>query len=148
MKSRAEQVGFSLVEVVLALGIVAISILSIFGLLATGGRANHTAVEQTAAGDILTQITGDFRATPRTSSITPVFAINIGSPATVYFDSERRPSRTSNSNSRYRIDISFPASGGGRGATFVYLRAIWPAAADPSLRTTDSAEMFVALDRN
>src|SRR6476660_9521923 len=59
--------GFSLVEVTLALGVTAVALITIFGLLVTGTQTNHTAVEQTYSSDILTAVAADLRATPKTS---------------------------------------------------------------------------------
>ena len=97
--SAQPQLGFSLVEVTLALGVAAISFMAIFGLLVTGTQTNHTAIEQSASSDILTAVAVDLRATPRTSpagSATtslqfqiPIPAIPVPSPGptptTLYF---------------------------------------------------------------
>lgn len=154
--------GFSLLEVTLALGVAAVSILAIFGLLTTGTKVNYTSTEQSSSSDILTAIAGDLRATPKTTPLggaatSPFYSISIPpnpvtsspTPTTLYFNSQGQFATTLQTNSRYRLVVTFLPNGTGtRTATFVNLRLTWPAAATPSAISTDSAETFVALDRN
>jgi uncharacterized protein (TIGR02598 family) len=146
---------FSLVEVTLALGVAAVALLAIFGLLATGLQINRTATEQAASSDILTAVANDLRATPATTAISTQFAIAIPpNPVvtpigtTLYLDSTGQSSTSLDSASRYRLVSTFLPNGGGRTATLVSLRLTWPAAADPTKTSTGAAEIFVALDRN
>lgn len=140
--------GFTLVEVVLALGVAAVSLLAIFGLLATGLQVNHTSTEQTASMEILTAVVSDLRATPAPTNVSLQFGITIPNNTTLYFDAVGRPSGTLSSDSRYRMVITFLPSTGGRTATQVNLRITWPAGADPTSPKTHASELFVALDRN
>jgi uncharacterized protein (TIGR02598 family) len=146
---------FSLVEITLALGVAAVSLLAIFGLLATGSQVNHTAAEQTASTDILMAVANDLRATPSTTDTSlqygitiPANPVNSSSSTTIYFDSTGGFSTSLTSGSRYRVAITFLSTSAARFATRVALRVTWPAAADPASANTQSAEMFVALDRN
>jgi uncharacterized protein (TIGR02598 family) len=163
MKLKASsRCGFSLVEVTLALGVAAFSMIAIFGLLVTGSQTNHTAIEQTASSDILAAVAADLRATPKTTPLggattSPQFSIAVSSnpvgattSSTLYFTAQGQSSTSLNAGSaRYRLVITFlPNGAGSRTATFVDLRMTWPAAADPASATTSSAETFVALDRN
>jgi uncharacterized protein (TIGR02598 family) len=151
--------GFSLVEVTLALGVAAVSLVAIFSLLPIGLQTSHNAIEQSASADILATVVADLRATPPTSppgsdATSTQFHINIpGSPVssrasiTMYFDSEGQLS-SSASTSRYRLTITFPSNGGGsRTATFVDLRVTWPGIVDPE-NASGVAETFIAFDRN
>src|SRR5438445_2309144 len=91
---------FSLVEVTLALGVAAVALIAIFGLLVTGSQTNHTATEQSSSSDILTAVAADLRATPKTlppggATPSPQFKINIpanpvaaATSSTLYFTSE------------------------------------------------------------
>jgi uncharacterized protein (TIGR02598 family) len=161
MKPRASFKGFSLVEVALALGVAAISMIAIFGLLVTGSQTNHTAIEQTASSDILTAVAADLRATPKTTPLggattSPQFSIAVPSnpvgattSSTLYFNAQGQSSTSLNAGSRYRLVITFvPNGAGSRTATFVDLRMTWPAAATPTNANTGAAETFIALDRN
>lgn len=144
---------FSLVEVTLALGIISFSLLAIFGLFATGSRLSHTASEQTASVGILSAVTADLRATPKTVSTSVQFGIAIpGTPGgnsttTLYFDSTGQSSTALNGSSRYRLVVTFVPNGGTVSATLADLRLTWPAAALPTNANTEASEIFVALDR-
>jgi len=58
---------FSLVEVALALGVAALSMLVIFSLLPIGLQTNQRSLEQTTSADILSAVVADLRATPVTN---------------------------------------------------------------------------------
>lgn len=154
MRLRCSYQAFSLVEITLALGVAAVSLLAIVGLLAVGAQTNHAATEQSASVDLLISIASDLRATPSTVPTSVQFGIPIpnnsdGGSTTLYFDSSGRSSSSPASDgSRYRVEITFLPNSGGRLATFVTLRMTWPAAADPANPATGAAEIFVALDRS
>lgn len=161
MKSRFEQRdGFSLVEVTLALGVAAISLLAIFSLLPVGIQTNQRAIEQTASADILSAVAADLRATrvtnPRGGAATSLqFAISIpanpvtgATTTTLFFNSEGQVATSLRSNSRYRLTVTFlPNGSDARTATFADLKMTWPAAATVT-NAQGSAEMFAAFDRN
>ncbi len=152
--SLPRSAGFSLVEITLALGVAAVSLLAVFGLLAAGAQTNRSATEQTRAVNIISAVATDLRATP--SALSRSLQYHISIPAnpvsrtstTLYFDSSGQSSTALRSNSRYRLVVTFLPNGSGRAATLVALRLTWPAAADPGNATTGSAEVFTALDRS
>ena len=148
---------FSLVEVTLALGVAAVSLLVIFSLLPIGLQTNQRAIEQTASADILSAVAADLRATPVTSprgGAATSTQFNISIPAagstgttTIFFNSAGQLV-SSTENPRYRITITFPSTGSGaKTATFADLKVTWPAAAAIT-NAQGSAEMFAAFDRN
>jgi Tfp pilus assembly protein PilV len=151
--------GFSLVEVTLALGVASVGLIAIFGLLPVGLRTNQDAAQQIAAGDILGAVTADLRATPATTprgeaAVSHQFAINIPTnpvgetiTSTLFFSGEGQFSASANSESRYRLTITFFQNAGSRAPTLAFLKMTWPAAASP-VNATNSAEMFLGLDRN
>jgi uncharacterized protein (TIGR02598 family) len=165
--------GFSLVEVTLAVGVAAVSLLAIFALLPIGLKTNQVAIEQSVSTDILSALVADLRATPVTNprgGATTSQRFAIGIPAnpvssfttvTLFFNTEGQCSTdlegsTKSDGSgwdpplqaRYRGTITFVPNGAGtRSATFVNLKATWPAAAALA-NAGGSAEMFLALDRN
>jgi uncharacterized protein (TIGR02598 family) len=152
------QHGFSLIEVTLALGVAAISLLVIFSLLPVGLQTNQRSIGQTASADILSSVVADLRATPVTNprggSITSnQFGISIpaaGSTGTttLFFNSAGQSSSSQEPDSRYRLTITFASSGGGtKTATLADLHVTWPAAAAVA-KAQGSAEMFAAFDRN
>ncbi len=174
MKTRAlERCSFSLVEVTLALGVAAVSLLAIFALLPVGLKTNQVAIEHRASADVLSGVVADLRATPVTNprggaATSPRFAIEIPAnptsnvtTTTLFFNTagqcstdlegSAKPDGSSWDpplHARYRVTITFMPNGPGtRTATLVNLKTTWPAAAEVG-NTDGSAELFLALDRN
>jgi uncharacterized protein (TIGR02598 family) len=156
MKLQCRHTSFSLVEVTIALGVAAICLIGIFGLLPIGLQTDQNATEQSRALGISSVVIADLRATPGSGSGTsPQLGISIPAPSTtsvsaapLYFNSEGQSSTSLTSESRYRVSIMFPAnSTGGRVATWVNLKITWPAGASPT-DATGALETFTALDRN
>ena len=157
MKSRARH-AFSLIEVTLALGVAATSLLVIFSLLPIGLQTNQRSIEQTVAADILSAVVADLRATaptnpPGIGTTSTQFRINIpaiGSTGTttLFFNGAGQYATFPQTDSRYRVTIRFVSNGGGaRTATFADLQVTWPAKA-ASATAQGMAEMFAAFDRN
>jgi uncharacterized protein (TIGR02598 family) len=144
--------GFSLVEVTLALGIAAFCLIALFGLLPLGIQTNQNSISQTAAASVLSSVVADLRATPKTSLTSLQFEITFGTAEILYFDGEGRAVAPTDVNAtpRYRVTIAFPPSPAGSFApTFVSLKISWPALVDPA--TTAPAgliDTFTALDRH
>ncbi len=160
---RQSTFAFSLVELTLAIGIAAFCLIAVFGLMPMGVRTNRNATSQTQATNIMAAVVADLRATPKTagtwSGTSSQFCIALGTPATLYFDSEGRcSSDLAGSTSpcgfswvpalqaRYRVRVTFPSVGN---LTYADLKASWPAPVDP-VTTTPSGfvEIFAALDRS
>lgn len=158
-RAPVDRRGFSLVEVTLALGVASVCLIAIFGLLPVGLRTNQDAAQEVAAGDILGTVMADLRATPATTprgeaTASQQFAINIpanpvseATTSTLFFSGEGQFSASVNSESRYRLTITFLPNAGSRSATLAHLKMTWPAAASP-VNATSSAEIFLGLDRN
>ena len=157
-RAVVDRCGFSLVEVTLALGVASVCLIAIFGLLPVGLQTNQDAIRQVASADILGAVITDLRATPATTprgeaTVSRQFAINIPTnpvseaiTSTLFFTGEGQPSASVNSESRYRLTITFLPNAGSRAATLAHLTMTWPAPASPV--NASSAEMFLALDRN
>jgi len=72
--------GFSLIEVVIALGIASFCLITVFALLPIGINTNQNAFEQTAAAGIATAIAADLHGTPTVSTIAPTGTAITSSP--------------------------------------------------------------------
>ena len=152
---RRRRLGFSLIEVTLALGVAAVSLLVIFSLLPVGLQTNQRSIEQTASADILSAVAADLRATPVTTprgnaTTSKQFAINIpaagaAGTTTLFLNATGQPNSILQTDSRYRLTITFVSNGGG--ATLADLKVTWPAPAT-IVDAQGSAEMFAAFDRN
>ena len=151
-RDRYRSVGFSLVEVTVALGIAAFCLIGLFGLLPLGVQTNQSSISQTAAASVLSSVVADLRATPKTGLTSQQFEITFGTAKTLYFDSEGRAVAPPDASAtpRYRVTIAFPPSPVGSFApTFVSLKVSWPASVDPATATpAGSIETFTALDRH
>jgi uncharacterized protein (TIGR02598 family) len=139
---------FSLIEVTLALGVAAVSLIAIFGLLPIGAETSRDAASQTAAINILANLTADIRATPNASSMSSQYNVTFGIPQTLYFDELGDFTANPTSESKYRVDIAYPASSGrSRAPMYVRLAVVWPAQANPA-KATATAQLFAAFDRH
>jgi len=157
---------FSLVEVVIALGVTIFCLIALFGLLSVGLRSNRTTIEQASATSILSASVADLYATPQTvppgaatSSLqynikipaNPVTASNPGTVTALYFPANGQLSTNATpANSAYLLTVTpiVPSTGGGtRTATFLDLKVTWPANVTPA-NAAGTVETFVSLNRN
>src|SRR6266487_966428 len=147
-RSIVSAAAFSLVELTLAIGIAAFCLIAVFGLMPVGVQTNRSATSQTAATNIVTAVIADLRATPKTpgtwTGTSSQFGIPLGTSMTLYFDSAGQFTTSLETNSRYQLNITFPATGN---LTYADLKVTWPAAATPA-NASGSTEMFAAFDRN
>ena len=164
---------FSLVEVTLALGLAALSLITVFGLVPVAVLTNRNATSQTAATNIAALAVADLRAaktaspmlgiiipTDPTSSpqfvppnIVPCFGGQTSISSQVrYFDGQGVATSSFSSSSLYRLIVTFvknTTATATTGAMYVNVKVTWPAANDPcAITPSGSVEMFAALDRN
>jgi uncharacterized protein (TIGR02598 family) len=142
---RWSKEAFSLVEVTLALGVMAFCLIAVFGLLPVGLSSNQAAIQQTGAVDLLIALDTDLRSTLKTATSSPRFSISIPGGALLYFRENGVPD--SQTNSRYRVLVSFIAPSN-RMATTGRILITWPAQQDDPQKARGSVDEFVALDRN
>lgn len=149
MKKPLHPDAFSLVEVTLALGVAALSLIAIFGLLPVGMSTDRHAIGQSIAMDILSAVSADLRGTPNTSTTSTQFNIPFGASTTLFFD-ETGNITAAVTRAIYRLTVAFPPNVAGmNAATFVDLKITWPAALDPATSTpAGSVEAFGAFDRH
>jgi len=144
---------FSLVELTLALGIAAVCLIAVFGLVPVGVQTNRNATSQTFATNILSGVVSDIRASPKGSSTTPKYKIrrSKSNTTTVCFDGEGQPDPLGGQignvpcragNWRYRLYVKiYPTTALTNQnfipycANYVDLKLVWPAAADPLTAT-------------
>ena len=138
---------FSLVELVIALGVAAFCLIAVFGLMPVGMQTNRNATSQTAATNIIAGIVADLRATPAAATTSPQFGITFGTDKTLYFDTSGQASTSLSTDSRYRLSITWNSAP--TGLHYAALKVTWPAAADPEVTTPNgSVETFAAFDRS
>jgi uncharacterized protein (TIGR02598 family) len=139
---------FSLIEVTLALGVAAVCLIAVSGLLPVGVQTNKRTTSQTAATNIIAAVVADLRATPKTpgtwTGTSSQFGIPLGISTQLYVDSAGQFTTSLDANSRYQVNVTFPSTGN---LTYADLKVTWPAAATPA-NASGSVEMFAAFDRN
>jgi uncharacterized protein (TIGR02598 family) len=139
---------FSLVEITLALGVMAICLLAVLGLLPIASNTNRSAAADTAAASLAAAVLADIRATPKTATSSTQFAVPLGINSVLFFDAEGQATPTANNTSIYRVDTTFPTnSSGTNAATFVYVKVSWPAAASAA-NAAGAAQIFSAFNRD
>ncbi len=156
-KPNASCAGFSLVEVTLALGVVVLCLVSVFGLLAVGINSASISIDQTSATNILTSIAADLEATKNpspkntTAQTSPIFNITIpaglssssgapvmsATPTTSYIGEDGQPVAAV-ASARYQLNVWTAASTKTQQETLVRLLISWPARA-----TTATAQGYV-----
>lgn len=160
MKKRpASRSAFSLVEVVIAIGVATFCLVAIFGLLPIGISSNQTSAEQTAATNILTAVSADLRSAPNPSprgsaQTSLVFKIPIPAagatasavPTTIYISEDGQPAASAVA-ARYQMNLWMTPPVTGRGATIVRAHVSWPPTA-PIATAAGFVETLIALDRN
>jgi hypothetical protein len=132
-------------------------LIAVFGLLPIGVQTNRKATSQTAATNIMAAVIADLRATPKANTTSSQFCIGLGTPTTLYFDSQGRCSTDAAGSTspcglawapalstRYQLNITWYGSTGLR---YADVKVTWPAAATTA-NASGSTEMFVAFDRN
>jgi uncharacterized protein (TIGR02598 family) len=135
---------FSLVELTLALGVAAFCLVAVFGLMPVGVQTSRNATSQTSATNIMAAVVADLRATQITRDTSSQFGIQFGTDTTLYFDSAGQAFRTPDSESRYRLQMTW---NGSVALPYADLTVTWPAPAMPA-NASGSAKMFAAFDRN
>ncbi len=145
--SNSKAAAFSLVEIVLALGVAAFCLIAIVGLMPVGVQINRNATSQTAATNIMAAIVADLRTTPAVATTSPQFAITFGTDKTLYFDASGQASTSLGTDSRYRLNITWNSAP--TGLNYAVLRVTWPAPIDPVTTTPSGAvKIFAAFDRS
>jgi type II secretory pathway pseudopilin PulG len=148
--SLCRTAGFSLVEVTLALGVAALCLLVLMGLLPTGLKTQQSSAQQTTANQIISQISSFLRSDVRlppgqTSKACPDppdpndpcdwsnlngHWQSVATPDTMYFTNEGKPTTSAPANAAFRAKITY-MSPPTQTTSLATIRVTWPAAADP-----------------
>ncbi len=65
MKHKHIVLGFSLVEITLAIGVAGFCLIAVIGLLPISAKTNQAAIQQTTANAIISEIAADLNAAAR-----------------------------------------------------------------------------------
>jgi type II secretory pathway pseudopilin PulG len=156
-KSGGGQIaGFTLVEVTMALGIAAVCLIPLIGLLPTSLKTQQSSINQTTANQIISQISSFLRADVRlppgqTSKACPDppdpnelcdwsnlngHWRNVATPDTMYFTNEAKPTGTVTQSENVPADAVFRAkitymTPPTQTTSLASIRVTWPAAINP-----------------
>jgi uncharacterized protein (TIGR02598 family) len=160
MTSR-NKAGFSLVEVVLALGIGSFCLIALLGLLSVGLKSDIAATEETTAINIATALINDLQTTPKVTGVTGTSTLyqlalpasgSVSNPAAFIVNQVGQVPKSGDPTGRYLVTVTMTApqngvSGAGQvQPVFVDIRISWPVAASLQ-NAVGSMETFTALDR-
>jgi type II secretory pathway pseudopilin PulG len=169
-QSLPETSAFSLVEVTLALGVAAVCLLAILGLMPTSLKTQQASIQQTTANQIISQIFSALRADVRLppgqeSKICPDDPNepcewqnlhghwrDLAVPDTLYFTKEAKQTGTINGSPpddavfRAKITYRFPPS---ETTSLADIRVTWPARVDPDVGgiPAGSVTSMIAVNR-
>jgi uncharacterized protein (TIGR02598 family) len=136
---RRRERGFSLVEVVIALGIISFAVVALLGLLTVSANSSRFSDEDTVIASIARQVTAELRSTP--------FATLPTGGATWYFDHEARRLGAA-TGAIYRCQITLTADAdynSSSGAPNLYqVRLVFSSAlgSNPAVLQTASTALF------
>jgi uncharacterized protein (TIGR02598 family) len=161
MKNRRRQLGFSLVEVTLAIGVAAFCMIPIFALIPIGLNTNQDTLRQTTAASLASTISADLRATPADSTTSPYFQLNIpgtggGIITTNFYLSEDGIKLTdpATTGPSYLATVVFtPSQEGTLNASTARILITWPALPNQAngnlpTRFSGSFDTVIGLNRN
>src|SRR4051812_46201444 len=119
---------FSLVEVVLALGIAGVSLLSIIGLLAVAGDTGKRARDEGAAARIATNEFDRLRSLTTAAAFWPATSTEAPTYATRYYDSGMADLGTAKTaNADYSLSMTFTTAPSGTADFLVDAEVRYPA---------------------
>lgn len=144
--------GFSLVEVIVALGIAAFCLVSMLGLIPTGLKAIRASNEQTAATALMVALSHDLKSAPLTNGTSPRYRIPLKSivadhPVKFYLLEDGERVDELRDNPRYAASVALEVADNASGLATAAIRIHWPAAA-PFARAQGSVETVIGFNRN
>ena len=151
MKSCSRELGFSLVEVTLALGITAISILAVIGLLPAGASVSRAATQSTKANLVAAQVMNFLRSDVRlppgqankvcgdgtqTCSWANLHGhwLAVATPDTLYFTQEGKPVNSGQDVAAFRATITYNQLSPTGNTSLASITVSWPAQGVPEIR--------------
>ena len=158
MKVRDPRLGFSLVEVAIALGLAALCLLPVMALLPVSVKTNQAAIQQTTANSLISGIAADLNAAARLPNGLRSKQFDLPSrwedayaPTVLYFENDGSPINTSNitgvpTNAVFRATVTYrqPPT---ITTSVASIEISWPAAQEDPTKVTGSSAMFVAINR-
>ena len=136
--TRCQISGFSLIEVVIAIGVAAFCLVAMLGLIPTGVKSVKAATDQTGASTVLNEVITDLRSTPIGADSSPTFGISLPTAGTptmtnstnlIFSDSG---SLVSSNDFSARYVASITLSNSSAYSTTALIQVRWPSVASSS----------------
>jgi len=160
---RFKSSAFSLVEVTLALGVAAVSLLIIAAMLPISIKTNQASANQTVANGIISQIADDLRAAARLppGQVSKQFSLDPSkgikgrwdpTPQYIYFDYDGRPTNTNPNQSTapsdalYRVTLTYRLPPTDT-TSLADIKVSWPAAQSDLTKVAGSVVTVVSINR-
>lgn len=163
MKKLSSRAAFSIVELVLAIGVVAFALIATLGMLPVATKTQQASVEQTKANAIISYIVGDLRADVR---LPPGLASkaqgdwsllhghwrNVAVPDTMYFTNDCQEIQgsldqgTAPANAVFRATVTYMKPPDVT-TSIAQIVVSWPAAQSDLTKVSGSIEFFAAVNR-
>jgi uncharacterized protein (TIGR02598 family) len=147
---------FSLVEVILALGVAAFCLIAVMGLLPLGLKTQQTSISQTMANSITSEIIGDLRAAVRArppAQASRQFEVTLPSnngspwnptPTTLYFSNDGIK-QNGVAGSVFAANIVYTSSTAT--TALVDITVSWPASQTDPTKVAGSVETLAVINR-
>jgi type II secretory pathway pseudopilin PulG len=140
--------GFSLIEIVLAVGIFSFAIIAVVTLLPVGMQSEQASVDEASAGNLLRSIRADLlNSSGSASSLTvhfrqPLPATITSTTSVVFYVNDGESPLTSAAGARFQVNMDyFPKQQIPPSPVAVHVRVSWPAAA-PATDIQGSVETY------
>jgi len=143
--SLRNKVAFSLVEVVIAIGVFSFCLLILIALVPVGLTSNKSTRDRTIVADLCSSLETDMRETPTANTTSPLYQIPMptaGATTSItlydnYLSTTNTFSTTRMPDSQYRFTITLtpPAATSPNDPVTANILASWPAAASTNIAT-------------
>jgi prepilin-type N-terminal cleavage/methylation domain-containing protein len=132
---------FTLIEMVIALGIVSFALLGMMALLPAGVQATKTSLEESGAIDVLSNVIADRKATIPTAAST-----YYGIPALTTAITTNFVPTNAACNSNYLVTCQIiPPASGSMDPYMAYLKVSWPPVMSSSTNAAGYAEQIITV---
>ena len=134
---------FSLIEVTFALGVAAVCLLAVAGLLTVGVQTNKRSTSQNIATNVLAAAVADLHAMPKVpfgqppTASSPLFGFLPIGETTLFFDINGIQTNVV-SEQYYRLLVTTTNSGGTT-PTYAWFQVTWPAIINPDTGTPEGS---------
>jgi uncharacterized protein (TIGR02598 family) len=139
--------GFSLIEVVLALGVASFALIAVVALLPVGIQSTKDSLEESGAVNVISQVVADRRASPLTAQSMlyqlPILNTAMSATSQSFLVTDYDQLTSTASQAQYRVDYRIvPPVTGSLDSYQMWLRVSWPAASAGAVSFVETLVTF------